>query len=157
MVRPKKDPGERKTQRLTLYLTEAEAERLNLLSQTLNTEKTKILTQALDGYIKTLENPPPALRRASYEQIMKEGQERLSGFICSRGHAFWLEWVWPSPPESCPCCWRGEVWRSPPMLTPSMLLPALHDARRLGHRYFPIRHSLQVCLRVRPKYLTPTP
>lgn len=117
MARPKKDPDEKKSERLTLYFTPGEAERLSILSISMSLDKTKVISKALEQYVKTLENPPPALRQASHEKIMQENNERLNGFICAQGHAFWLEWIWPAPPLSCPCCgekvikstWAGIV------------------------------------------------
>jgi len=54
MARPKKDPGEKKDKRLTLYLTKSEHEQLNLLSESIASDKTKIIGKALSNYLKKL-------------------------------------------------------------------------------------------------------
>ncbi len=109
MARPKKDPGERRDKRLTLYLTSPELEQLNLLAGASELDKTKILNRALQRYFKTLEEPPRALRQAKREQIMNRDKEQVSGYICVKGHPFWIESTWPSPPEYCPCCGVRDV------------------------------------------------
>ena len=51
--------------------------------------------------------------------IRDKNSEKLNGYICSRGHSFYLEWTWPSPPLNCPCCgdqtidgiWSGTIKR----------------------------------------------
>ncbi len=113
MARPKKPISEKKEKRLTVYFTEEKNQALSHLSQHLNLDKTKVLTQALEQYVAQLENPPEPIRKAKTENIMKETKEQLIGYVCSRGHAFWLESAWPSPPVSCPACGdRGikETW-----------------------------------------------
>jgi len=109
VARPKKDPEEKKDKRLTLYFTQAEFEQLNIISESIASDKTKIITKALNNYLKALENPPPALKQASYEQIMSREKEQVNGYICSQGHPFWLEWAWPSEPVCCPCCGAKEI------------------------------------------------
>lgn len=104
MARPKKDPGEKRDKRLTLYLTSTEYDQLNLLAEASNLDKTKIMNRALQQHFKTLEEPPPALRLAKQEQIMNQDKLQVSGYVCANGHPFWIESVWPSPPEYCPCC-----------------------------------------------------
>ena len=109
MARPKKEPGEKKTERLTLYFTPGESERLNIISESMTLDKTKVIGKALEQYVKTLEDPPQNLRKASYEQIMQQDKEKVNGYICAQGHTFWLEWVWPAPPLSCPCCGEKNI------------------------------------------------
>ncbi len=109
VARPKKADTEKRTERLTVYLTPIEAERLNILASSLELDKTKIIGKALEGYVKQLADPPVAIRQAKHEQIMDQDREQVTGFICSRGHAFWLEWNWPSPPVSCPCCGEKDI------------------------------------------------
>lgn len=109
MARPKKDSSEKRDKRLTLYLTGAELDLLNTVASGLDTDKTKVVTKSLNRYIKSLEDPPPTLRQASYEQIMQQDKEQLNGYICAKGHAFWLQWEWPSPPICCPCCGEKEI------------------------------------------------
>jgi hypothetical protein len=117
MARPSKPEPERRTERLTVYLTRQEEEQLNSLSQAANTDKTKIAVTALNRYIQSLEDPPEALRRAKQEAIMRQDREQVAGFVCSKGHTFWLEAAWPAPPRACPACgtdslmatWSGTV------------------------------------------------
>lgn len=119
MARPKKDPEEKRDKRLTVYLTSRELAQLKLLAESMGVNKAKIISGALQEYVKTLENPPPALRKEKLHEIMNAEQERVNGYVCTKGHPLWLEWVWPSPPEHCPCCgirefketWTGVVKR----------------------------------------------
>lgn len=117
MARPKKDPKDKKDRRLTHYMTEGQETRLDLVASFLKEDKTEFVQKAIDERINRLDDPPLALIQAKHEQIMNEKQEQVSGFVCARGHAFWIEWVWPSPPRNCPCCgdrsiksiWSGIV------------------------------------------------
>ncbi|MCL6479643.1 MAG: hypothetical protein K6T65_14780, partial [Peptococcaceae bacterium] len=36
----------------------------------------------------------------------------LGGYVCSKGHAFWLDDAWPSPPDRCPCCGEKSIKRT---------------------------------------------
>ena len=117
MARPKKDPEEKRENRLTLYLTNREEEELNLLADSMGLNKTKIISRALQNYVKILENPPPVLRKNKVHEVMRLEEERVRGYVCANGHPVWIEWSWPSPPEYCPCCgidkfestWDGVV------------------------------------------------
>lgn len=109
MARPKKPKSEKKDKRLTVYFTEEESQALSHLIQHLNLDKAKIITKALEQYVAQLENPPERIRKAKTENIMKETKEQLNGYVCSRGHTFWLERAWPSPPVSCPACGDREL------------------------------------------------
>jgi len=76
VARPKKDPGEKRENRLTLYLTSREEEELNLLAESMGVNKTKIITRALQNYVKTLENSPPVLRKNKMHEVMRLEEER---------------------------------------------------------------------------------
>ena len=60
-----------------------------------------------------IENPPVA----TYDKIMTQETEQVRGFICGKGHLFWIEWVLPKDPLQCPVCgstnlkrtWWGQV------------------------------------------------
>lgn len=58
---------------------------MNLLSESTALDKTKIVTKAINNYIKSLESPPPPLRRAAHEEIMTREKEQVDGYICARG------------------------------------------------------------------------
>lgn len=109
MARPKKSEEEKKDKRLTFYMTEEEETRLNSVATHLDLEKTKIVAKALTQFLATLENPPDGLKQARHEKIMQSDTEPGQGYICARGHAFWLEWDWPSPPRSCPMCGEQQI------------------------------------------------
>lgn len=109
MARPKKDPGDKRDKRLTLYLTGKEEEQLNILAESTGLNKTKIIASAMQQYVKTLEDPPPALRKEKLHEIMRMERESVDGYVCKDGHPFWLERVWPSPPDYCPCCGTREI------------------------------------------------
>lgn len=119
MARPKKHADNVKSKRLTVYLTPAEADKLTAIANLRGINKTKVLTRGLKMYIDQMENPPKKLAQAKHAEIMSKKSEQLTGFICSRGHSFFLEWTWPSPPLTCPCCgeqslqetWSGTIQR----------------------------------------------
>ena len=109
MGRPAKFEEERRGRRLTIYLTPVEEALLNSLSQATDTDKTKIILAALQQYIAGLVLPPESLRTAKSAAIMQQDKEYVSGYVCDRGHAFWLEAAWPAPPRSCPACGGKEI------------------------------------------------
>ncbi len=112
MVRPRKPEGEKKNKRLTVYLTEQEEEQLDALSKGLEMKKTKIFTRALENYVKTLDEPPEPLKQAKKEMIMDVDTERVNGYICSNGHAFWLEFELSSKLKYCPTCGSEDLRRT---------------------------------------------
>lgn len=99
MARPRKAHGDKRDKRLTFYMTDDEAARLSAVADHMGLEKTKIVAKALDEWIHRLENPPEVLKQAKYEKIMELGSEEGEGYICSRGHLFWLEGVPPTRRE----------------------------------------------------------
>lgn len=109
MARPPKPEGERRSRRLTVYLDKQEAETLESLSEATQTDKTKIVIAALKHYTRSMAEPPEPLRRARQEAIMQQDTEQISGFVCSNGHTFWLEAVWPAPPRRCPACGTDSI------------------------------------------------
>ena len=108
MARPKKDPGDKRDKRLTVYLTGKEEKMLNMLAESTDLSKNSIISKAMDQYVNTLEDPPPRLRKEKLNDIMRLDEERVRGYYCTAGHPIWLEWTWPSPPEHCPCCGGRE-------------------------------------------------
>ena len=119
MARPKKDPGDKRDKRVTVYLTGKEEKMLNVIAESTGLSKNNIISKAMDQYVSTLEDPPPRLRKEKLNEIMSMDEERVRGYICTAGHPLWLEWTWPSPPNHCPCCgmtdfketWTGVVKR----------------------------------------------
>ncbi len=107
--RPKKAASEKRDKRLTLYLTEAESEKLDIIADTTDTDKTKIIQKAINGYVNQMENPPEALKRARAEEIMRQDTERLRGFICAEGHPFFIAWISASDPIICPVCGNKQI------------------------------------------------
>ncbi len=92
-----------------LTLTSSEYDQLNMLAEASSLDKTKIINRALQQHFKTLEEPPPALRQAKQWQIMNQDKLQASGYVCANGHPFWIESVWPSLPEYCPCCGARDI------------------------------------------------
>ena len=119
MARPRKNEEDKKDRRLTFYMTTDEAERLNTVATHLGMEKTRVVAKALDTWIHALENPPEPLQRAFIERVMNSRSEDGEGYICSKGHPFWIDSTWPSPPDFCPICadrvirrtWSGRILR----------------------------------------------
>ena len=120
MPRPKKNDEARKGNRLTVYLTEQEAEALKVVSEQEDRPMTQIVTTAVRDWLLRLLDPPESLRKAKHEKIMEEQSEMVRGFICERGHIFWVDWSEPMDPRRCPMCgmernikrtWSGTVNR----------------------------------------------
>lgn len=109
MARPKKRSDEKKSERLTMYFTPGEFEMLNTLSASRGIDKTKIISQGLNIFLKTLEDPPDNIKRATYEAIMKKDKEDVRGYVCNNGHPFWIEGTWPNEPRNCPCCGSESI------------------------------------------------
>ena len=104
MPRPPKAAEEKRDKRFTFYMTEAEEDRLKAVAAHLGLDKTKVIAKALDQYIHGLENPPEAVSRAFIGEIMKSQREDGEGYVCAKGHPFWIDANWPSHPDFCPVC-----------------------------------------------------
>lgn len=120
MPRPKKTNTAKKDNRLTVYLTDTEAEALKAVSERDERPMTQIVTSAVREWLLRLLEPPESLRRARHETIMQEQSLMVRGFICANGHTFFIDWVEPKDPMTCPMCgtareikrtWGGTVKR----------------------------------------------
>lgn len=119
MARPRKNVEDKRDKRLTFYMTTEEEERLSIIAEHLGMEKTRVVAKALDKWIQTMKEQPEQIKQAKYEKIMELDHEDGEGYICSKGHLFWLESTWPSPPLNCPACeersfkrtWYGRILR----------------------------------------------
>lgn len=120
MARPKKQDEAKKDNRLTVYLTDAEAEALKTVSQRDKRPMTQIVTSAVREWLLRLVEPPESLRTARREAIMEEQSLMVRGFVCANGHSFFVDWVEPKDPSACPICgstreikhaWGGTVKR----------------------------------------------
>ena len=106
---------DKRTERLMIYLTPEEAAELAAVATHQNTDKAKFVVAAIQSAIDGLTTPPDTLPISRAEKIMNSRSESVAGFICDRGHTFWLNDTWPSPPIVCPACgskslrqtWRG--------------------------------------------------
>ena len=120
MPRPKKQADTKKDNRLTVYLTDTEAEALRAVSERDERPMTQIVTSAVREWLLRLLEPPESLRTARREAIMQEQALMVRGFVCSNGHSFFVDWVEPKEPTTCPICgstraikrtWGGTVKR----------------------------------------------
>lgn len=117
MARPQKAMSERRNKRLMIYLTGDEEAKLNGISKQLDTDKAKFVVKAINNEINRLDSPPETFVKAKNKAILESEREEVRGYICENGHIFWLDWTWPSPPNTCPCCnakdnfatWSGRV------------------------------------------------
>lgn len=112
MARPKKPAGEKRSKRLTHYMTADEEKMLEVYSEHLGLDKTKIVQKALDRYFQMVENPPEAIVQSKNAEMMNVDEVMLQGFICTNGHLFWMEWAYPAPPSGCPTCGNVNVKRT---------------------------------------------
>lgn len=120
MPRPKKQGEAKKDNRLTVYLTDMEAEVLRAVSERDEKPMTQLVTSAVREWLLRLLEPPESLRKARHEKIMEEQSLMVHGFVCQRGHTFWIDSIEPMDPYRCPLCgsereikrtWGGTVKR----------------------------------------------
>lgn len=120
MPRPKKAEQEKRENRLTVYLTDQERDTLTAVAEREGRPMTQIVVRAVKEWIDRLLDPPEALKKAKFERIMEQQEESVRGFVCPRGHTFWIELVQPTDPRCCPVCgterdirrtWWGKVTR----------------------------------------------
>ncbi len=91
---------------------------LALLAERENRPMTHVLVLAMKEYLSKRLNPPEPLKKAIWDRIMKEEQVWLQGYLCRRGHAFWVRSTKPFQPDICLVCrsernlartWKGIV------------------------------------------------
>ncbi|QQE81547.1 hypothetical protein [Alicyclobacillus sp. SO9] len=120
MPRPKKDVADRRDNRVTVYLSDSEHAALKDVAEREERSMTQVLTQALRDWLMRLLEPPESLRKARMEKIMEEQSLTVRGYMCSRGHVWWVDWIEPMDPRRCPMCgsqenlrktWSGTVKR----------------------------------------------
>ena len=120
MPRPKKSEAERRDHRVTIYLSDDEQNALRDVSEAEERSMTQVVTAALRDWLLRLVDPPESLRKARYEKIMDEESLMVRGYVCSRGHSFFVDWIEPMDPRRCPMCgserdikrtWSGTVKR----------------------------------------------
>lgn len=57
-----------------------------------------------------LADPPESLRKARHEKIMQEQPLTVRGYVCSKGQAWWIDWIDPHRPGFARCAGRnGEA------------------------------------------------
>ena len=111
MGRKLKAETDKRTERLMIYLTPDEAAELATVVEHQNTDKAKFAVLAIKSAIDGLTTPPESLAVSRAEKIMTSAGESVAGYICDRGHTFWMNDTWPSPPLSCPAC-GSKILRS---------------------------------------------
>lgn len=81
---------------------------------------TQLIVTAVKEWLERLEEPPEPLRVAKHERIMSETSKMVDGYICRRGHVFWVDMSSPIGAMYCPECgsqreirriWSGTVRR----------------------------------------------
>ncbi|RIV18359.1 hypothetical protein D2Q93_14165 [Alicyclobacillaceae bacterium I2511] len=65
---------------------------------------TQLVVTAVKAWIEQLLDLPRPLLVARFDGIMHQDIQMLSGYICGRGHPFWMEWATPASPRCCPVC-----------------------------------------------------
>ena len=105
MTRPKKEPEDKRDNRLTFYMNELEQERLTVW-QHLDLDKTKMVSKSLAQFMTNLEKPPNGLKQARHEKIMQPDNEPKSRlYLCAWPHC--LARMGPAFPSSIlPDMWR---------------------------------------------------
>ncbi|MCL6442963.1 MAG: hypothetical protein K6T83_05830 [Alicyclobacillus sp.] len=112
MPRPRKAESEKRSYKLSIYLTEAEHITLAHVANSMDRPVAHVVVEAIRQWLDRLANPPEPVRQARYGRVMDQDDEMLRGFVCGNGHPFWVVWTWPSPPHCCPVCGAREVKRT---------------------------------------------
>lgn len=118
-MRPRKAPDKVRIHRMMIYFSEEEKNYIDFIGNKLDSSKNDFIIQAIIEKIERLTEVPEFLPISKQNKISNSQEELLKGFICSRGHIFWVDWSWPSPPENCPNCgshnleqtWPGRIKR----------------------------------------------
>ncbi len=120
MPRGKKPDGEKRDNRLTVYLTEHERDKLCHLAENEGRAMTQIVVLAVEDWARRMSGPSADANRASFETVMNQYDCILRGHVCRNGHAFWVESLMGA--RFCPICgserelkrtWDGRIRRGP--------------------------------------------
>lgn len=119
MGRKLKADIDKRTERLMIYLTPDEVAELVAVVNHQGTDKTKFVVSAIRKSIDTLTNPPESLVVSKVDKVMNSKGESVAGYVCEKGHSFWIDDCFPSPPICCPACgskvirstWHGMATR----------------------------------------------
>lgn len=120
MPRGKKPDGEKRDNRLTVYLTEHERDSLTHLAESEGRAMTQIVVLAVEDWARRMSGVSMEEDRASFEAVMAQQNPMLRGHVCRNGHAFWVEVL--TGARYCPICgserelkrtWDGRIKRGP--------------------------------------------
>jgi hypothetical protein len=120
MPRPRKADAERRNHKVMIYFNETEHTALTEAADQMGRPVAHLALEAVRQWLDRLTQPPAswvAMRQARAESMDKA---MLHGYICDRGHAFWVEWGSALAVQECPQCrtahvrpmrrlWRGQA------------------------------------------------
>ena len=104
MGRPKRHQGQTRSNRLTVYLTEEECQRLRTLAAREGRAINQLVLLAIKDRAQRVLNLPGEDNPATFDEIVSEEDDFLRGFACENGHLFWIEWLDTHHTVYCPIC-----------------------------------------------------
>ena len=107
MARPKKKSADKRDRRITLYMTEAEERAIKDVSDAQNRPMTQIVQEAIRSYLDRLAEPPAVFRQARVDAVMEDDHDSLQGYVCARGHTWWVPVVCGNAGALLPTVRRG--------------------------------------------------
>ncbi len=120
MARPKKETDDKRDRRMTLYMTGLEEQAVKDVVGAQNRPVTQIVQEAIRSYLDRLAEPPTVFRQTRVDAVMHDDHDSLKGYVCARGHTWWVPWYAAMPVRCCPLCgterellhtWNGDIKR----------------------------------------------
>lgn len=96
-------------QRISIHLTSREINQIDTIAHMLKNNRSQVLSKTLETYVSFLSEPPEPIKKALQEQAEEKRQIEVTGYLCERGHPFFLEFVWPGQPHCCPACGNSNI------------------------------------------------
>jgi len=113
MPRPKMSEEKKRKKQLSIYLNETEDRDFQLLVECESgRDRAKCGLEAIRLWMDMQKNPPETVTRSRIERLRQEKNMLTKGYVCGRGHSFWIQWTWPMAPKECPCCGDSHIERS---------------------------------------------
>ena len=91
-------------------MTNSENAKLESFAKHLSDNKTRIVTRALEQYIKNHENPPEKLQKSAIEEIQQLEKEVVRGYYCVNNHLFFIDNALAAEPEALPLLLHRRYW-----------------------------------------------
>jgi hypothetical protein len=109
MPRPRKPDEERRTHKLSVYLTDLEYASLEQAADTERRPLAQCVVEAIRRWLDSLTEPPQEWLTQKVEVAETRRKALMQGWICPRGHMFWTEWGTAMSVKQCPHCWSERL------------------------------------------------